>query len=91
MTLFVLGIKLKDRGNPLCYKPVFSDIFILSNHLRGFLIMAKLFFILFLLFVLAEQLFYFMRHIKSNDKNSIFFLFSSILTVIAFYLYSIYC
>ena len=53
--------------------------------------MAKLFFILFLLFVLAEQLFYFMRHLKNNDKNSVFFMFSTIITVIAIYLYAIYC
>lgn len=53
--------------------------------------MAKLFFILFLIFVICEQLFYFYKLNKKQDKNSKFFVFTTIISVIALYLFSIYC
>ena len=53
--------------------------------------MSKLFFIMFLIFVIGEQLFYFYRLNKKQDKNSKFFIFTTIISVIALFLFSIYC
>ena len=53
--------------------------------------MGKAFFILFLIGVLGEQLFYFYIHNKNNDKRKYVFVFTSIISMIAIFLYSAFC